>query len=566
MAISNSFAGALPQRDRQRGLRAVELSLLFSAFLTGFYNHRFWQILLDNSPTDSLSGLAFVAAGFVFIALWLSLFVHLTSVRGVFKPLLIILLLIATSADYFTQRYGVIIDKSMIQNVMQTDSAEATELVSGDMLLHLLLYFVLPGAVIIWIPIRRQSFRQELLQRVLVYVLSIALMGGLFLAFNKDFTFLFRQHPELRSLITPTYPIHATIKYFRERNAAPRVRAVIGADARRVNADEERKTLFVLVVGETARAQNFGLNGYARDTTPELAKMDVVNYRHTESCGTSTAESLPCIFSHLGREDYVSSEAGGYDNLIDIVERAGIPSLWIDNQAGCKGVCERFEHINTKYLDDPKLCPDGECHDEIMTRVLDEQLFQKPDRAPSDHFIVLHQMGSHGPAYYRRIPDEFRRFTPECRSVNLQECSPESVVNSYDNTILYTDHVLAELIRLLASHQDQYDIALYFASDHGESLGENGLYLHGMPYLFAPEQQTRVPAILWLSDQFKRDRGLTDPCLKAHENDRYSHDNIFHTVLGAFGIETELYNADLDMMTRCRSVDGTGTAEPSTTP
>ncbi|MCB1735850.1 MAG: phosphoethanolamine--lipid A transferase [Gammaproteobacteria bacterium] len=566
MAISNSFSVTPSRRDRPWGLRAVELSLLFSAFLTGFYNHRFWQILLDNSPTDSLMGLAFVAASFLFIALWISLFVHLTSVRGVFKPLLIILLLIATSANYFTERYGVIIDKSMIQNVMQTDSAEATELVSGDMLVHLLLYFVLPAAVIIWLPIRRQTFRQEVWQRVLVYVASIAVMGGLFLGFNKDFTFLFRQHPELRSLITPTYPIHATIKYFRERNAAPTERATIGADAHRVAPDNERKTLFVLVVGETARAQNFGLNGYARDTTPELAKLDIVNFSHTEACGTSTAESLPCIFSHLGREDYVSSEAGGFDNLIDIVERAGIPSLWIDNQAGCKGVCERFEHINTKNMEDPKLCPDGECHDEIMIRVLDQQVFQPSDRPPSDRFVVLHQMGSHGPAYYRRIPDDFRRYTPECRSVNLQECSPESVVNSYDNTLLYTDHVLAELIHLLQSQQDKYDIALYFASDHGESLGENGLYLHGMPYLFAPEQQTRVPAILWLSQGYKQDRGISDTCLKAHKDDTYAHDNIFHTVLGALDIRTELYQAKLDMLDRCRSSIDAAVTESSKTP
>lgn len=578
MAIFPSPRPAAPDRPRPspHGLRAVVLSLLVAFGLAAFYNHRFWQVLVDNTATDTVHGLAFVAASFVFIALWLSLFVHLTSVRRVFKPLLIVLLLIAALADYFTARYGVIIDKSMIQNIVQTDTGEATELLSGDLLRHLLIYFVLPALAIAWVPLRWQTLASEARQRLVVLALSLVVMGGLFLGFNKDFTFLFRQHPELRSLITPTYPIHASIKYLRERHLAPAERVAIAEDAHRaedalrdINVGTKRPTLFVMVVGETARAENFGLNGYTRDTTPELAALNVVDFRHTESCGTSTAESLPCMFSHLGHDDYDSAEAEGYDNLLDVLARAGVPVLWIDNQGGCKGVCDRVEHVYTRDLNVAGLCADGECHDEIMLRALRERVLDNPD-ANGDRFVVLHQMGSHGPAYYKRVPDEFRRFTPECRSVNLQECSTEEVRNSYDNTIAYTDHLLAETIRLLETHQDEYDIALYYVSDHGESLGENGLYLHGMPYLLAPEQQTRVPAIMWLSEGFTRSHGVARPCLNEHDADIDSHDNIFHTVLGAFDVETRSYLVEKDLLAVCRAprdgVHVAGETPPSRTP
>ncbi|MCP5143155.1 MAG: phosphoethanolamine--lipid A transferase [Gammaproteobacteria bacterium] len=578
MAIFPSPRPAIPDGSRRkpRGLHAVALSLLVAFGLAAFYNHRFWQVLVGNSATDTFHGLAFVVASFVFIALWLSLFVHLTSVRRVFKPLLIALLLIAALADYFTARYGVIIDKSMIQNIVQTDTAEATELLSGDLLRHLLIYFALPALAIAWVPLRRQTLASEVRQRVAVLALSLVVMGGLFLGFNKDFTFLFRQHPELRSLITPTYPIHAGIKYLRERNRAPTERVAIALDAHRaddgprnISIGAKRPTLFVMVVGETARAENFGLNGYARDTTPELGALNVVDFRHTESCGTSTAESLPCMFSHLAHDDYDSAEAAGYDNLLDVLARAEVPVLWVDNQGGCKGVCDRVEHVYTRDLNIAGLCADGECHDEIMLRTLRERVLDNPD-ANGDRFVVLHQMGSHGPAYYKRVPDAFRRFTPECRSVNLQECSAEEVRNSYDNTIAYTDHVLAETIRLLAGHQDEYDIALYYVSDHGESLGEKGLYLHGMPYLLAPDQQTRVPAIMWLSEGFTRSHGVARPCLHDHDTDVDSHDNIFHTVLGAFDVETQEYQVEKDLLAVCRAprdgVHVAGEPPPSRTP
>jgi lipid A ethanolaminephosphotransferase len=104
--------------------------------------------------------------------------------------------------------------------------------------------------------------------------------------------------------------------------------------------------LLLLVLGETARSGNFSLNGYGRPTNPLLAKEDVASQRNAWSCGTSTAASLPCMFSNFGREAYDSRPAN-YEGLLDVLQRAGLAVLWIDNQSGCKGACDRMPNVNT---------------------------------------------------------------------------------------------------------------------------------------------------------------------------------------------------------------------------
>jgi lipid A ethanolaminephosphotransferase len=326
--------------------------------------------------------------------------------------------------------------------------------------------------------------------------------------------------------------------------------------------------LLFLVMGETARAQNFQLGGYNRATTPELSMQPGVFYfDNVRSCGTSTAVSLPCMLSHLGRGHFDLRQAARQPNLLDALKSSGFRVEWRENNTGTQGVAVRVKTIEftsgwPRYLSsteagvtqsrphpDPALCKNGACFDEIMLSGLAEEL----KTIEQDTAIVFHQMGSHGPAYSQRYPDRFEDFKPVCQTTELGRCSREEIVNAYDNSIRYTDHNLAEQIRLLIAMSGQADSLLLYASDHGESLGEKGLYLHGAPYFMAPEEQTRVPLLLWMSDGFRKRFSINAGCLQDKRNEALSHDYIYHTVIGGLGFSNDLYDASRDILAKCRA-------------
>jgi lipid A ethanolaminephosphotransferase len=307
----------------------------------------------------------------------------------------------------------------------------------------------------------------------------------------------------------------------------------------------------VIVVGETARAMNFSLNGYGRETNPELSRQPgLVNFTNVESCGSATAVSVPCVFSALARDDYSDSRAKSQEGLLDVLSHAGMRVLWRDNNSGCKGVCDRVERedVSLAVPGDP-LCDGDECHDEKLLAGLPE-LIRTEQR---DLVIVLHQKGSHGPAYWKRYPARFARFGPVCATNELEKCDRKAIVAAYDNSILYTDYMLSSVIDILrqASQEGQVDTAMLYFSDHGESLGEKGIYLHGAPMIVAPAEQIRVPMMLWLSDRFAARFHIDQRCLAARSNQAFSHDNVFHSVLGMLNITTAVYDPSLDLFQAC---------------
>jgi len=325
----------------------------------------------------------------------------------------------------------------------------------------------------------------------------------------------------------------------------------LGEDAQRNTAWQThgRKSLTVLVVGESARAENFGILGYNRDTTPKLSKEDgLIAFTDVHSCGTETAVSVPCMFSNMGRKDYNASKAKNEEGLLDVLKHAGIDVIWRDNQSGCKGTCDRVTLQDVSNLKDPALCANSECRDEILLQGLQHFI----DTLDKDTVLVLHQMGSHGPEYFKRYPKEFERFTPVCESNALNNCSRESIVNGYDNTLVYTDHVLSTLIDLLRSNQSKVDTAMLYLSDHGESLGEYNLFLHGTPYMLAPEQQKHVAMFAWFSDSYKQSFAVDTRCLQQSREKPLSQDNLFHSMLGLLEVNSKVYNQDLDMFAGCR--------------
>ena len=191
---------------------------------------------------------------------------------------------------------------------------------------------------------------------------------------------------------------------------------------------------------------------------------------------------------------------------------------------------------------DPKVCEQGTCYDDVLITALEDYIsFSTASRA----VVVLHMMGSHGPTYFQRYPESFRKFTPDCAQSDIQHCSEEALINTYDNTIVYTDHVLAGLIRVLENSQIEQTQMMY-VSDHGESLGESGLYLHGFPYAIAPASQTTVPFLYW------RNRAIvSENSCSNHNRELFSHDNIFDTFLGATSVISNTYKPERDMLSHC---------------
>jgi lipid A ethanolaminephosphotransferase len=301
------------------------------------------------------------------------------------------------------------------------------------------------------------------------------------------------------------------------------------------------------VAGETARAENFSLGGYNRETNAELAKRDVTYFRNTSSCGTATSVSLPCMFSNLTHKGYSHRAGLANENLLDVLGHAGVQTEWWDNNTGSKRVANRTTYISLSRANDPQYCTDNECLDEGLVAPLDAWLTS----IKSDAVLVMHQLGSHGPAYYQRYPRGFARFRPECRTAELGKCSRDEIINTYDNSIVYTDHVLAAVIDALKSHEESVDPAMLYMSDHGESLGERGLFLHGAPYILAPSQQTHVPFVLWQGNAFRST--LNRGCLTKRADEPASHDNLFHTALGLMAIETTVYRPNLDVLAACRN-------------
>lgn len=533
-------------------VRPERVTAFASIFLLIAFNLPLWQHLFKITSAD-ITGLLLRASFAVMVACVFTIVLTLVAFKRVFKPVLISLFMISSAITYFMNQYGIVIDIGMLRNTAETNTTEVLGLVSAPLFLYIALLGVLPSWLLWKTPIHYRPWARDLMFKALIGMGCALLLGVVALLNYQGLSSLFRNHHELRLLVTPSNYLGATFSYVREQvSSAQKPFSRIGEDAQRSAqwARHSRKSLTVLVIGESARAENFGLLGYSRDTTPELAREnDIIAFGDVHSCGTETAVSVPCLFSGMGRQHYNAATAKNREGLLDVLQRAGFDVIWRDNQSGCKGTCDRVQMQDVSNMKDQTLCADNECRDEILLRDLQVDI----DHLQRDTVLVLHQMGSHGPEYYKRYPSEFEKFTPVCKSNALNNCSRESIVNAYDNTLLYTDHVLASLISVLRRNQDKVDTAMLYVSDHGESLGEYNLFLHGTPYMLAPEQQRHVPMLAWFSENYQAAFGIDTRCLIKERNTPLSHDNLFHSMLGLLGVQSRVYDPELDLFATCRS-------------
>jgi lipid A ethanolaminephosphotransferase len=524
-----------------------------SLWIASAGNLPLWRELQAQGLLAQPGGAGLALALFGAVAALLVALLSLLAWRGVLRPAIALLLLATALGSYFMLSYGVVIDRNMILSVFQTDRAEAGALLNLRLLVAVAVLALLPAAWLLRRPARLSPWPLQAVRNAGMAALAIGLAAGLVLVAFQPLSSAMRNHKSLRYLLNPLNSLYALgDAVSRPLRRQPGQLAPLGRDARLAAPGADGKPpLLVLVLGETGRSGNFGLNGYTRDTTPELARVGVASWANVWSCGTSTAASVPCMFSHLGREAF-EARRQDHENLLDVLQHAGLAVLWVDNQGGCKGVCDRVPSVNTSQLADPRHCDGAGCRDGILLEGLNERLAAlPPERRARGVVLVLHTIGSHGPAYAERSPPAFKRFQPECRSNQLADCDRQALVNTYDNSIAYTDHVLAATVRWLQARSDRFDTALLYLADHGESLGENNIYLHGLPYAIAPDVQKRVPWITWLAPGFEHRSGIALACLRGAADARLSHDHFFHSVLGLLQVQTAAYRRDLDAYAAC---------------
>ncbi len=530
-----------------------QLTFIISIVFVLFYNFTFFKKTFAVYPIDSHNAffLASVAIILIFatnlmlslLLLIMNTFLRLVRLKVIYKRFYLVVFFLAMLAAYVMDSYSTVIDETMLLNILKTDAHESLDLVTIKLLFYIIFLFFTPMFLIFKIEVKEALFKQELFLKLKTILISVVVIFVMAISFGKFYASFLREQKPLRYYTNPTYWIYSMGKFGGSFFKNPhRTLEAIGKNSIIPTQDIDRD-LIILVVGETARRDRFSLNGNTHETNPLLKKENVLSFTNATSCGTSTAISVPCMFSYFGRGKFNVDDANSTENLLDVLSHTkDVNILWRDNNSDSKGVAVRakFEDYKTSVLN--TVC-DEECRDVGMLVGLQKHINEVKEK---DILIVLHQMGNHGPAYYKRYPKDFEVFKPVCQTSELGKCTNEEITNAYDNAILYTDYFLSKVIELLKGNSRKFNTAMLYVSDHGESLGENGIYLHGMPYMMAPKEQKDIAMIMWFGGEMESETNYV--LLKTRLNEPYSHDNVFHTILGMFEVQSPVYKPELDIL------------------
>ncbi|KJF92453.1 hydrolase [Photobacterium angustum] len=541
-----------------RGISYVTFTLLLALYFAIVVNIPIYKELINILSSLDQVKIGFIITIPIFFFAALNFLFNLFSWPWISKPFFILLLITSGMVSYASYNYGILFDTGMITNIVETDTSEASSYLSAYSVIWTLIMGVVPALLVFKVKLKLigGKWLRFTLTKVLSMLASLAIIAVIAGLYYQDYASVGRNNSYLKKIIIPTQYVYSLSSYVKENYlTTPEPYREIGTDAKQsqlaLEQAKKKPTLLVFVLGETARTQNYQTNGYGRETNPYTNMLDVVSFKDVSSCGTATAVSVPCMFSQLPHRDFDRSKADNQDNAIDIMQRAGIDFLWKENDGGDKGVAHKINKIEVDRKQENEFCNGETCYDIALLDKLDDQIADMK----GNRVVALHLIGSHGPTYFQRYPKDKAFFQPDCSRADIENCSVEQIVNSYDNTIRYTDFVLAQTIAKLKTLEYKYNTAMIYVSDHGESLGENGLFLHGMPYGLAPDFQKRVPMMLWMSPGFKQAKHINTDCLaqEAQQTATHSHDNVFHSLLGIMDVETNAYDGKLDIFKTCRA-------------
>lgn len=499
-------------------LKLKSYALLTSLVNLVLYQYPFFKFVLSNNNLKSTSGIMLLIS-LIVASVILNAFVFyigLYLLRNVGKWLLAIFFNISAIAVYFINTYGIIIDRTMIGNVFNTNYEESSSFFSFGLVLYVLFLGLLPSFFLFKFKIIRPKLKSFLIHTGL----TLLFLGVLVFANSTNWLWIDKNSKTLGGLVMPWSYVVNTSRYYSHINKKNK-KQILLPDA---TIKDDEKSIAVLVIGESARSENFSLYGYDKNTNPLLSQIEGLKHFETESCATYTTAGLQCILEHKDTGKL-------YEILPNYLFRNDVEVIWkTTNWGEPKVIIDNFQ--NKEML--RKNCEGPDCeYDGILLKGLkDEILASKKNKI----LVVLHTSTSHGPTYFEKYPKQFEKFTPVCKSVELANCTQEELINAYNNTILYTDYIVANLIDDLKQLKE-YKSTMIFISDHGESLGEKGLYMHGIPASLAPKEQLEIPFIVWTSDNSR----------KVKENQGHSQHNIFHSVLDFLAIDSPIYEQDMSI-------------------
>ena len=529
-------------------------TILLSLYFSVVFNFPFLQKTYnDLAKLDSFDLAYFLSLPLFLTCIFIFLF-SLLPKKFIYKTVISILILLSAIFCYAISTYGIIFDYGMVENMAETSTSEAFTYLNSSAILYITLLIITPLLILVKINPQPKAFNVSSKHRLKLIFATLTVFIIIFFSLYSSYASVNRNNRDLAKYIVPIPTLVSSYKYikrnyfhkptvFKILDTAPIIKTSSNAE------NKAGKNIIVMVVGETARAKNFSLNGYPKQTNEYTEKLNIYSFQKMYSCGTATAISVPCMFSSLNKEQFNKQSASSQQNLLDIAKLAGVDVLWVDNNEGCKGVCNRVNTINIEKNKSNPLCDGDYCFDEILLTQLDNKLTNLSHQTT---LIVLHLMGSHGPTYYRRYPQRFSTFLPDCQQSDIQNCTSEQLVNTYDNTIHYSDYVISEVVNKLAkftkNNTTPVNAEMIYVSDHGESLGEHGLYLHGFPYAIAPNEQIHIPMLFWSNNMASN---INNDCVKDSTQTVFNHDNIFHSVLGLLKVESSTYKTKLDVFNAC---------------
>lgn len=502
-------------------------------------------ISIKQTTTPLLAGLSLIPLFFFLFSLFISLF-SILSIKYIEKVIYIGLVLISSILSFSYGYYGIIFngESPLIGTIIQTNFAEIWPLITPSFLAYFILFGVFPSILIYKVTIIHPKFVRDLGLKILSLVIYPLIYVTTSIPLRATYHDLFCESglaARTPFQLVPTNFAESLFDYYKDRLFVYIPYQKIGVDAHlRDTSPDLKKTLLVIVIGESARSKNLQWYGYNRPTNPYTKDKELLIFKNMSSCGTSTKVSVPCIFSSFKRKEFSEILAPHRDNLLNILNRAKINVFWIDNNGagGCQGICTPNQSIILHLLD------------EAVLPVFKQQITKSSEQ---NEVVIIHLHGSHGPDYYTMYPKSFAKFTPECLKDDLIFCKKRELINSYDNSLIYTDFILNEIINLLQKSSTKRNTALIYTSDHGESLGEKGIYEHCTPYFIAPPEQKNVPLVLWLSKDLIFKKNISSVCLKQNAiKHTYSHDNLFHSILGIMDVTTSAYEPKLDLFKPCR--------------
>ncbi len=526
-------------KNKKISINIYAFAMVFSVLNLLLYHFPLFNFILSNLNIYTYGGtviLIIVILAELFISYLFILLLSFIPFLG--KPVAITIFIANSIALYFVNSYNIILDKTMMGNVINTNVQESFDLYNNKIIVYVLFLGILPSLLVLKIKIiRKFSFKKFILFGIFPLVIIFSFI------YTNPTTWLWldKNLKVMGSLSLPfSYPINA-LRYqipiwTKDKKQYPLERG---------NFIHKNKVIVLLVIGESARAKNFSLYGYNKLTNPKLQNTkDVVVLPNTTSCATYTTEGVKCILSHIGSQS--SSISKNYEYLPTYLKKHDIKVFWRTNNWGEPKI---DVDLYQRKSDIQKKCTTEQCRSNNFDDILLYQLNDLIKENIKDNtFVVLHQTGSHGPSYYKKYPNQFKKFRPVCETVEIKEnCSQEDLINAYDNTIVYNDDFLFNTINILKGFKNKASVMIYI-SDHGESLGENDVYLHGLPNFIAPDVQREIPFIIWMSEDFKKLYNINTKNLGKDLS--YSQDNIFHSVMGAFGLRSSFYKEKLDIFNK----------------